>query len=204
MNNHNDLPKIEVELRALVEGDQNIISQLDSIGAKFNKENKIHDVYFCRKDQNTIEDVEMSDIGSYSLRLRMFTESNKIVTSINTKSIIKKDDHNAWEEHETVVDDFDEMANILLATEFKPFFELKKTRKEYSWEDINILVEEIEEFGTGIEIEIMTTSGNEENAKSRLKKMLADIGIGEEEIVPKSITNIIMKQRAFKSKITFS
>lgn len=192
---------IEVELRALVKNDKELVKKIKSKGAKLIKETIIHDIYFCLKNQNTIKEVEMNKVGSYSLRLRKSIEKNKTVISINTKSIIKESDYNAWEEHETIVESFDEMAKILLATEFKPFFELKKKRKEYKLAEINISLEEIEYFGSSIEVEIMTTAGQEKSAKDRLKKLLSDLGISDKDIVSKSITNIIMRQRAFKSKI---
>jgi adenylate cyclase class IV len=63
---------------------------------------------------------------------------------------------------------------------------------------MEICLEDIVDFGLGIEVEIMTTKEGSESSIQKIKKLLASLGISDEDIVPKSITNMIMHERAFK------
>ena len=194
---------IEVEIRARLDNTTEFRKLLNTIGAKQASSLYVHDIYFCVKTANKVEDVEMNEVGSYSLRLRKSKKEgeNEHVT-INTKIITNYGDHNAWEEHEVEVSDFLEAALILNTTEFKPFFELEKTRYVYKLESMEICVEDITDFGGAVEVEIMSSKGEENSAKEKILDFLKKCNIGNEHIVPKSITNIIMKERAFKQEIT--
>ena len=192
---------IEVELRALVKDKALVRKNIEKSGAKYIGLSYLHDIYLCSKPIMSVEEAEMNEVGSYSLRLRKYSKYEVKSITLNTKTITKKGDHHAWEEHEVEVGDFYETARILLATEFKPYFELKKTRYEYRLGNIGIFVEDIENFGGALEVEILTAPGTEDAAKGNIFEFLAKIGVPKESVVPKSVTNIVMKQRAFKSEI---
>lgn len=195
---------IEVELRALIHDPKGFQEKLKQKGAKYKSSSYLKDVYFCDKKVFTVADVEMDKVGSYSLRLRIARKGDSEVVSLNTKTITNEGNHNAWEEHEVKINNFKEAALILLTTEFKPFFELEKHRHTYHMDGVEILVEEITDFGGAIEVEIMCVPGEEDASKAKIKKLLINnLGLSESEIVPKSVTNIIMKQRAFNQTISF-
>jgi len=195
---------IEVELRALVEDPNGFQEKLKQKGAEYKNSSYLKDVYFCDKKATSVADVEMDKVGSYSLRLRVSRKGDEEVVSLNTKTITTEGDHNAWEEHEVKINNFREAALILSKTEFKPFFELEKHRHTYQFDGMEILVEEITDFGGAIEVEIMCTSGEEDVSKAKIRTLLInELGLNESEIVPKSVTNIIMKQRAFNQSISF-
>lgn len=195
---------IEVELRALIKDPKEFQEQLKEKGAAYKHSSYLRDVYFCDKKATSVADVEMDQVGSYSLRLRIARQNDAEAITLNTKTIMREGDHNAWEEHEVALDDFKEAALILATTEFKPFFELEKYRHMYVLGGMEILVEEITGFGGAIEVEIMCALGEEDATKEKIKHFLVnDLGLNESEIVPKSVTNIIMKERAFKQVITF-
>jgi len=195
---------IEVELRALVKDAELFQNQLKEKGAEYKNSSYLCDIYFCEKNATAVADVEMDEIGSYSLRLRVARKNDVETITINTKTITNTGDHNAWEEHEIIVDNFKEAALILSMTEFKPFFKLEKHRHTYIINEMEVLVEDITDFGGAIEVEIMCAPGDEERSKSQIKSLLLnELGLSESDIVPKSVTNIIMKQRAFNQKITF-
>ncbi len=190
----------EVEIRALINDasankiiEQNIIS----LGAKPLGVSSIHDIYFCEKNVKSLDEVEMHEIGSYSLRLRKKTKNGVVESTVNTKSILSEGDHFGWEEHETDIEDFDEMRSILTAIGFKVFFELEKDRTVFEYhENIEINLENITNFGTGIEIEIMCSKDEIQQSKEKILELLEKIGVKKEMLVEKSITNIIMKERA--------
>jgi len=197
------MKNIEVELRALIPELKVFEKTLEGKGATFTKSSYLCDIYFCRKDASSINEVEMHDVGSYSLRLRRAKKDDQEEITLNTKTITNKGDHHAWEEHEVVVNDFEEAARLLTRSEFKPFFKLEKTRRTYTYDEMEIAVEDITDFGGAVEVEIMTAPGEEDASKERIRTFLASVGIGADAIVPKSVTNIVMKERAFKQDIAF-
>lgn len=201
----NDEPKnIEVEIRAYLDDITNFKNHIEKHGAELISSLYVDDIYFCKKKAKTIEDVEMNEVGSYSLRLRKIKHGTaQEVYSVNTKTITNHGDHNAWEEHETEVSNFSETARIFNTMEFKPFFKLEKERFVYKFNNMEICVEDIIDFGGAVEIEIMCSHNNEAiEAKEKIKAFLRKCGIIDANIVPKSITNILMKERAFKQQIT--
>jgi predicted adenylyl cyclase CyaB len=196
MQNHQN---IEVEIRALVPDFEDLRKRLLAKEAKYHGESYLHDIYFCPQTVNSLKEVEMDQVGSYSLRLRKEkNENDDIRFYLNTKTITNHGDHNAWEEHEVVLSDFEEMTEILKNIGFKPFFELEKSRFHYQYSDFNIFLDDIKNFGTCIELEKIVSPGEETKAKADILDFLKSIGIDEKQLVPKSVTNMVMKARAFK------
>lgn len=192
MNDH------EVELRALLKEKehQQIFEKLKSVGAVLKDEESLTDIYFCPKEVNSFSGVEMDDVGSFGLRLRKTIKDNHARNDLNIKIITSFADHHAWEEHEVKIDSFNGMKAILKGMGFKPFVTIEKKRSNYLYHNMLVIAEDIKDFGLGIEVEIKTSYEKREEAKEEIKKFLKSIGIGEEKIVPKSITNIIMRERA--------
>lgn len=194
---------IEVEIRARLDDIADFRSIVEKLGAKSVASLRVCDIYFCVKTATIVEDVEMNKVGSYSLRLRRSKKNvDKEHFTINTKTITNHGDHNAWEEHEIEVNDFQEALKILSTTEFKPFFKLEKERFVYKLDNMEICIEDIKDFGGAVEVEIMCSADEVTEAKQKNKDFLRKCNIDETKIVPKSITNIIMKERAFRQEIS--
>lgn len=199
---NNESKNIEVEIRARLDDIKGFKNLIEKLGAKPNSSLYVCDIYFCRKTAKRVEDVEMDKVGSYSLRLRKLKKGgDNVKFTINTKTITNHGDHNAWEEHEVEISKFSEAAEIFNTTEFKPFFKLEKKRFVYKLDNMEICVEDIVDFGGAVEIEIMCSNNETSEAKQKIKAFLHKCGIDDASIVPKSITNIIMKERAFKQDI---
>ena len=64
-------------------------------------------------------------LGHIAYVLRVARKNDVETITLNTKTITNTGDHNAWEEHEIIVDNFKEAALILSMIEFKPFLNLK-------------------------------------------------------------------------------
>ena len=191
--------KHEVEYRALITAE--IFSTLLDKGKtlytdSFQGPLMIQDVYFCQKNVKTFQEVEMDEVGSYSLRLRREVENDKTSTTLNTKIINNIGDHNAWLEHEIGISSYDESKIILEAIGFKIFFELKKNRYVFQDHDIRVCLEDINNFQPAIEIEILTSEDKTEEAKKKLLDYLDQNCIEKESIVKKSITNMLMRAHA--------
>lgn len=191
--------KHEVEYRAFL--DREIFQTLMEKGKeKFQKIFKgpitIQDTYFCLQSVKDFQEVEMEDVGSYSLRLRQEIGGNETSITLNTKIIQNAGDHNAWLEHEVNVSSYEECRNILEAIGFKAFFDLKKRRYSFQDGEIHVCLEDIENFQPAIEVEILTSSDKTEEAKRKLLNYFLEHRINNKDVVKKSITNMLMRERA--------
>jgi len=191
----------EVEIRALFkEGDKaSIRDKILKLGAISKGLRYIHDVYYCDKSCQKVEDAEMNQVGSYSVRIRKEVKEGITTITYNKKTITTEGDHNSWREEEEPRADFEEANQEMIDGGYKFFFDLDKDREKFVLNDMEICLEDIKDFGLGIEVEVMTTQEESETVKEKIKAFLKSLGVKDEDIVPKSITNIIMHQRAFKN-----
>ncbi len=188
----------EIEKRALLNTEQQaqFRQKLENMGAKQIAESKIHDVYFCPKAVKSFSELEMNEVGSYSLRLREEEEGKLSEKTMNTKVITSKGDHNSWAEHEIKVDSIETAGKILETIGFKPFCDIHKNRKTFKVGRMSVLLEDIRNFGFGVEVEILSSKEDSDRAKKEIDDFLRSAGISEDQVVSKSITNIIMKKKS--------
>ena len=191
----------EIEVRALIKGEDidAIRETIVRSGAVSKGVRSIHDVYYCDKSCQTVENAEMNKVGSYSVRIRKEEKEGVVSISYNKKIITYEGDHNSWKEEEEPRNDFEKANQEMIDSGYKFFFELDKDREKFILDDMEICLEDIQDFGLGIEVEVMATQEDSERVKQRIKTFLKSIGVQEKDIVPKRITNIIMHQRAFKN-----
>ncbi len=194
--NENKKPVQEVEIRALLSKFEykSVMEKLESVD--FKGEISITDIYFCPNNVVSFDEINMDKIGSYSLRLRKQIENGSVENTINTKIITQKGDHNSWGERETSIGSVDKLGSILRAIGFKPFCTVSKIRRIYEFGDAEVMIENIKDFGFGIEIEILTDKENAELAKVKIFDIMKKLEINESNIVPKSITKIIMRKQS--------
>lgn len=189
----------EVEIRVIISNSQKtgLLKKLKSLSAKFVENEELEDFYYCPVKVKTFKAIEMDKIGSYSLRLRKIFKNGKIQnTELNTKVITNQGDHNSWQENEIKVDSFEDATEILKAIGFKVYFKFKKARSTYKYKNLSILIEDIRNFKPILELEKITTVDKAEEAKKELYDVLKDLGISSYDVVPKSVTNILMKKWA--------
>ncbi len=157
---------------------------------------RIIDTYYCPVAVHSFEEIEMDAVGSFSLRLRQQTSPDGTVVELNSKVITSTGDHSAWDEHEVLVSSFDDADALLRGIGFKPFFTLKKTRTVFDFEGLNLCLEDIDDFGLGIEVEVMTDDAGVDSAKQRIYDFLKSHGVEQDDIVEKTITNMLMHKWA--------
>ncbi|MCX6808841.1 MAG: CYTH domain-containing protein [Candidatus Berkelbacteria bacterium] len=188
----------EVELRAILTEKQreNLFDSVKAKGGIFESEEEITDHYFCVKTAKSFKEVEMDEVGSFSLRLRKCTKEGKTKTELNMKIITKSGDHHSWKEHEVLVDSFDQADAIVKVLGFKSYFTLEKKRTNFKIDEMLVIAEDIKDFGAALEVEIITSLDKSEEAKAKIKKLLDDLGVAPGQIAPKSITNILMHEKS--------
>lgn len=189
----------EVEVRARISPKQKnaLARALKERRAVFAGNEQFIDCYLCPSAVKSFSEIAMDKVGSYSLRIRKKVVNQHTVVEINTKTITTHGDHSAWEEHEIQVDSFEEALAIFEAVGFKIFFRLKKQRASYALNQMSVLIEDVADFGSVIEVEVLTTAAEAEKVKESIRAFLHEIGITKEQIAPKSITSILMREKAF-------
>lgn len=197
-SNQEDDQNQEVEIRALLTDEQrnNLESVLSERGAELEEKMYIVDMYLCPMSVLSFQDIEMHKVGSFSLRIREQTSNGKTKIEVNTKMITSEGDHNAWEEHEVAVSSFEEAVAIFQTIGFKTYFTLEKDRATYKLENMNICLEDIVDFGPVIEVEVMSSKSKSQQAKQQIRAFLGSISVSDEQIVAKSVTNMLMRERA--------
>lgn len=195
------MKNVEVEVRAIIDEAraQRIETELSDKFAK--KLSTIIDVYFCHANVKDFSDIEMNEVGSYSLRLRRSRGAVGQVDSINTKTIRNFGDHGAWYENEARISDAEEVFSILATIGQKPYIRIKKERTSFDCGEISFEIERIEEFGVAVECEMVVADGEESKAKKKVTQFLVELGLKEEEFVSKSVSNMIMRKLSFSQKI---
>lgn len=188
----------EVEIRALLRPDQrqDILQRLQELGAQQEGVENLIDMYLCPEGTKSFSEIEMDRVGSYSLRLRKKDKGKGPKIELNTKTITQHGDHNAWDEHEVELDSFEEAVAIFKTLGFKSFFTLEKTRYNFSLGNLSIAVEDIKNFGPVLEVEVLTSQDKAEEAKTNIRSFFSTFGVTDEQIVPKSVTNMMMRQQA--------
>lgn len=188
----------EIEKRALLSAEQlaQFKKKLESMGAKQVAESRIHDVYFCPNAVKSFSELEMNEVGSYSLRLRDEEEGKSSEKTINTKVITSKGDHNSWAEYEITIDSIETAGKIIETIGFKPFCDIDKKRKTFKVGRMSVLLEDIRDFGFGVEVEILSSKEDSDKAKKEIDDFFRAVGVREDQVVSKSITNIIMRAKS--------
>jgi predicted adenylyl cyclase CyaB len=192
---HPSNQKLEIEVRVLVDDVANLYKHLDEYGYAREHTKQYVDVYYCRKAAKTLDDVRMAQVGAYSLRVRM-SERKEDLPELNVKIIVKEADHSGWTEIETPVVDADALCRILCATEFKEFFRLRKQREVFRRDEIMVAIDHIDGFGSGVEIETFGTLEEHEVKRRGLLELVEALGCDRSRIVAKSLTYLVMEQRA--------
>lgn len=190
----------EVELRVLLTPEQRgaILKQLEGAGACFAGKETMVDLYYCPKGVTSFSQIAMDAVGSFSLRVRQTVQDGVATVQINTKTITTYGDHHAWQEHELTVDSFAEAQKLLQLLGYKVFCRIEKERARFrvdqmAIDQMTICIDDIRDFGCALEIEIMATEETAHQAKETIKQFLACLGIGREQILPKSVTYLIMQ-----------
>lgn len=184
----------EVEKRIILTKEQRdrIFDDLKSIGGEYLKTQKIEDSYFCDKNCKSFAETAMKNVGSYGLRIRKKIDDDIASFQLNIKVITEDDNHHSWEEHEVRVDDEKEMSEILNALGQKMFFKFSKERHVFKYDNLEILIEDIEGFGPIVEVEGKTTFDQSEQMQEKIIETLKKLRLNPDNIVPKSVTFILM------------
>lgn len=170
---------IEVELRAEINSDV-----LENKDYSLPKESNEHDIYYSYQSDTS---------RTWIARIR-----NKNGKFLLTFKSSKKFGDGAWDE-----------VNINIsskkATQLNDFFlnngffidvQIKKFRRTYRIDDMEVNIDNIENLGTFIEAEIMSNPAEITHAKLKIQDFFKSIGVGDNQIIIKGYVHL-MRERLY-------
>lgn len=190
----------ELELRFLPVSVKNIEINLLNLDAKVIYHGHLIDHWFVPNSIKNMEDKnEWYDNGKgYGVRIREQDNgyTGKYTTTLEIKRLLIPNKHDSCIEHSIDVSSYGETSRLLSLMNFKEYTTLDKDRKVYKFKDFKIAIDNIKDFKTGIEIELVTTEPRE-----KILPILFDIAIQigldpYSELVEKSVTFLAMNELA--------
>ncbi|MBN2052728.1 CYTH domain-containing protein [Candidatus Woesearchaeota archaeon] len=187
---------MEIEIRAFIKNFSSIKAKLKKLRCKRLSKTSIIDIWFCKQEAKSFNEIKMDSVGSTGIRIR---KENGKLAELNVKTITRVNDHNVFEELQTDFKNIEEMKKILGRLGYKPFCVIKKKREIFQFDEMKINLEDIKGFPPCLEVEIIAEK--EYNSKlDKIKKLLLDLGISEKDQIEKSITALYMEKYAFKTE----
>ncbi|MFC1649454.1 excisionase family DNA-binding protein [Patescibacteria group bacterium] len=189
----------EVEIRFLTKRRKIIERNLISSKAKVVYHGHVIDHWYVPNNIKNIQQKNKSFESAKGFGLRIREQDNgytgKIVTSLEVKKLFEPDHHDTCLEQEVEVPDFEQTHKLLRLMNFKKMITVDKDRLIYDLSGYKIVIDDIRNYKTGIEIE--TKTHTPKTVIPKLKKVAKRIGLDhKEELVDKSVTYLAMEKFA--------
>lgn len=165
----------EVEVKAKLRNREEVIKKLESLGCKFSEElHQIDDIFTPESD------IFPPPIGGPVLRIRQQNGISIFTLKVNQSS--RQD----CIEHESKIDNKEEMEKIIKILGFKEDVTVEKTRIKTKYKDIVVEIDDVKHLGEFVEAEKMTNEPNPEvrkNIQEELYAFLETLGISKDDRV---------------------
>jgi adenylate cyclase class 2 len=179
---------LEVELKVKVPSLEPIRKKLGEKGAECKGRIHEHDIYYNAPHRDF-------GVTDEAVRVR-YTNNHAVVTYKGAK--IKKFGLKAREELNTAVESGEVFETMLDRLGFTKTTEVNKWRENFRYSDAAISLDEVNELGTFIEIEIMADNENS-NAEARIERIAKEIGVSGEPILASYLELLLSKRSAVQS-----
>lgn len=176
----------EVEVKAKLQNKNEIMTKLSELGCSFEPAVTQNDVVFVQ-DISSLEAFKKND---FFLRIRVKNNSKAIFT-------IKKRGVNDLDslEHESGIDNKEEIEKALLMLGYKEAVRINKTRVITHYKGDEICIDEVEGLGSFIEMERLTEEGDSEKIQIELFEFFLSLGIKLEDRVTSGYDTLTLKKR---------
>ena len=176
---------LEVELKVKVQSLEPVRRQLLEKGAVCSGRIHEHDVYYNAPHRDF-------GVTDEAVRVR-YTNDHAVVTYKGAK--IKKFGLKAREELNTAVESGEVFETMLNRLGFTKTTEVNKWRENYRFSDAAISLDEVDELGPFVEIEIMAEDENS-NAAVLIQRIAKEIGVSGEPILASYLELLLSKRSA--------
>jgi len=176
---------LEVELKVKVQSLEPVRRQLLEKGAVCSGRIHEHDIYYNAPHRDF-------GVTDEAVRVR-YTNDHAVVTYKGAK--IKKFGLKAREELNTAVESGEVFETMLKRLGFTKTTEVNKWRENYRFSDAAISLDEVDELGPFVEIEIMAEDENS-NAAVLIQRIAKEIGVSGEPILASYLELLLSKRSA--------
>ena len=173
---------MEIEVRVKAPNLEEIKQKLEEQGFVFEAQKEQEDLIFKKKGHEK----ENVGPGSSIVRLRKSGGSAKL----GYKELTDID--GVWVEHESNVEDYEEVKKIIEKLDLVKTIEMHKKRTEGKLDKISVCLDDIKELGKFIEVEII--SEEPKAAKQELVDFIKKLGFKEQEIIHKGYVRILLER----------
>lgn len=169
---------IEIEIKFPLSNPEEVIVFLDTHGKVVSRDIFQRDTYFIPAHRNFLK-------VNYPFEWLRLRETEK-GTSINYKHFYpenaKKTDY--CDEFETKIDSADVMRNIFRSLNIQEVVVVEKRRTTWVFEDVEIVIDDVKDLGSYIELEAMGDFSNPQDGKKYLYLVLGKLeaAVGEEDL----------------------
>ena len=179
---------LEFELKVKVPSLDPVRKQLVENNAQFFSREHEHDIYYNAPHRNF-------GVTDESIRVR-YSKNPTVVTYKGAK--IKTYGLKAREELNVVIDSGEVFERMLERLGFTRTAEVNKWRENYRFSDAGIMLDEVEDLGTFVEIEILADD-EISNTAGRIEEVAKKIGVSGEPILASYLELLLTKQSAARS-----
>jgi len=179
---------LEFELKVKVPSLDPVRKHLIENNAQFYSREHEHDIYYNAPHRNF-------GVTDESIRVR-YSKNHTVVTYKGAK--IKTYGLKAREELNIVVDSGEVFERMLERLGFTRTAEVNKWRENYRLFDAGIMLDEVEDLGTFVEIEILADD-EISNTAARIEEVAKKIGVSGEPILASYLELLLTKQSAAQS-----
>jgi adenylate cyclase, class 2 len=163
----------EIEVKAKLTNKDDVVNKLKSLGCVFGDVKIQNDVVYVEK----MGDLETFLSNKSFLRIRESNDKFLLTYKTNAGISLSKI------EHETEVGSKKETENILRLLGFVPAVVVNKTRSITHYNKFEICVDNVEDLGDFIEVEIITDEGDAELIQEEMFSFLKSLGVKKEDRV---------------------
>lgn len=194
INFMNKNQSIEIEVRYRLTDIQEALNRIVNSGAVLQKKFHIVDHWFIPKNiTNLNEHDKWYNIQrGVAIRIR---ENDVNSVLLETKQLVVSKDHTSFFENSIQVNSYENAKKILLALDKKEFLTIDKKRTIFKLDLFEIVIDEIRNFDSVLEIEIKNVD-NKADALDLIRKYASTLGLTVEHEYRKSATVEVMKKLA--------
>ncbi len=162
----------EIEIKAKLRDREAVMQKLTSLGCTFEPVKRQEDRVYAER----VESLAAFRENKNFLRLRLMN-GGKVLLTLKQRGINDLDSL----EHELEVSSRDEMEQMLKLMGYQEAMRIAKTRVITHHEGREICIDEVEDLGSFIEMETLTTKGNAEAIQEEMFQFFESLGVTRAE-----------------------
>lgn len=176
---------MEIEVKVKIGDLPKLKKDIENLGATWSEPKlQVDDYYKLAADANAVQKP-----GSFILRIRREKGAKFTIKVLTTR-------RGVWEEHETGVDNPDELEKILEKSGFVKVLSFHKRRTSTKYKEFSLEIDEIDELGDFMEAEVIGEDG--EKLQNEIKEFFLSLKLDPEKIDRRGYPEMYFEARGHK------